>query len=374
MKVLLVADAVGGVLTYAVELSRALAARGVAVVLATEGAGLAHDQRRALAAIPGLVHEERAFRLEWMEDPWDDVAAAGRWLLELEARERPDVVHTNAFAHGALPFRAPKLVFGHSDVVSWFEAVKRAPPPPAWDRYRAAVTAGLHGADAVAAPSAAMAAALVRHYGPIPRPAVIPNGRDPARFPPRPKRELVLGAGRLWDEAKNAAALARVAPRLPWPVYIAGETAEPARESAPEIRGAGAAGAAGGGATLLGRLEEDVLSRWMGEAAVFAHPARYEPFGLAVLEAALAGCALVLGDIPSLRESWAGAAAFVPPDEGDALAAALGALARDPARRAILAGRARARARRFGPDKMAERTLALYRALMARAASLGAPT
>ncbi len=34
-------------------------------------------------------------------------------------------------------------------------------------------------------------------------------------------------------------------------------------------------------------------------------PARYEPFGLSVLEAALSGCALVLGDIPSLRESGA---------------------------------------------------------------------
>jgi glycogen(starch) synthase len=371
MKVLLVADALGGVFTYAVELSRALTSRGVGVVLATEGALLAEEQRRALASIPGLAHEERPFRLEWMEDPWDDVAAAGRWLLELEERERPDVVHTNSFAHGALPFRAPKLVVGHSDVVSWFEAVKRAPPPPTWDRYRAAVTAGLHGADAVAAPSAAMAAALVRHYGPLPRPVVIPNGRDPARFPPRPKRELVLGAGGLSDEAKNATALARVAQRLTWPVYIAGETPASSRKTA---RASELAGTPGGEPTLLGRLDEDALSRWMGEAAIFAHPARYEPFGLSVLEAGLAGCALVLGDIPSLRESWSGAAAFVPPDEDDALAAALGALARDPGRRAILAGRARARARRFGPGRMAERTLALYRTLVSRAASLGAPT
>ncbi len=368
MKVLLVADAVGGVFTYAVELSRALAARGVAVVLATEGRALAPDQRRALAEIPGLVHEERAYRLEWMEDPWDDVAASGRWLLELEARERPDVVHSNAFAHGALPFRAPKLVVGHSCVVSWFEAVRREPPPPAWDRYRAVVAAGLRGADGIAAPSAAMASALVRHYGPIPRPAVIPNGRDPARFRPRPKVEVVLGAGRLWDEAKNAAALARVAPRIPWPVLIAGETEAPC--------GVAAAGAPCGvaeGATLLGHLREDELARRLGEAAIFAHPARYEPFGLAVLEAALAGCALVLGDIPSLRESWGGAAELVPPGDDDALAHALCALARDPARRAGLATRSRSRALRFAPERMAERTLALYRTLAARAAHPARP-
>jgi glycogen synthase len=370
MKVLLVADAVGGVFTYAVELSRALAARGVAVVLATEGRLLTPDQRRALAGIPGLAHEERAFRLEWMEDPWEDVDAAGRWLLDLEARERPDVVHSNAFAHGALPFRAPKLVMGHSCVLSWFEAVRHEVAPPEWNHYREVVAAGLRGADAVAAPSAAMAAALVRHYGPIPRPTVIPNGRDPARFRPRAKAELVLGAGRLWDEAKNAAALVRIAPRLrlPWRVAIAGETEEPGRGTRPPP-----VPEAGGGATLLGRLTEEELARWMGEAAIFAHPARYEPFGLSVLEAALAGCALVLGDIPSLRESWAGAAAFVTPGEDDALAAAVGALAADPGRRALLAGRARARARRFSPKRMADRTLELYRTLAGRAAALGTP-
>ncbi len=364
MKVLLVADAVGGVFGYAVELARALAARGVLTVLATEGARLAPDQRRALEGIAGLVHEESAFRLEWMEEPWEDVAAAGRWLLALEARHRPDVVHLNAFAHGALPFAAPKLVVGHSCVLSWFEAVRREPAPPSWDRYRGAVQAGLRGADAIAAPTAAMAALLVRHHGPIAEPVVIPNGRDPARFPPGPKEELVLGAGRLWDEAKNAAALARVAPRLPWPVFIAGETSEPGTSNPsphpnpPPV--------------FLGRLPEPELAGWLATASIFAHPARYEPFGLAVLEAALAGCALVLGDVPSLRALWDGAAELVPPDDDDALADRIGALAADACRRARLAGRARERALRLTPDRMADRTLAVYRTLAARAARPGA--
>jgi glycogen synthase len=134
MKVLLVADAVGGVFTYAVELARALAARGVEIVLATEGARLPADGRAALRRVEGIVHDEGAFALEWMEEPWADVAAAGEWLLALEARERPDVVHLNAFSHGALPFRAPKLVVGHSCVLSWFEAVRGEVAPPSWDR------------------------------------------------------------------------------------------------------------------------------------------------------------------------------------------------------------------------------------------------
>jgi glycogen(starch) synthase len=361
VKVLLHADAVGGVFTYAVELSRALAARGVRVVLATEGARLSADQRDALAGIPGLVHEEGAFALEWMEEPWADVAAAGDWLLAIEARERPDVVHLNAFSHGALPFRAPKLVVGHSCVPSWFEAVKGAPAPAEWRRYRAAVAAGLRGADAVAAPTAWMADALVRHHGPIPSPVVLPNGRDPARFRPGAKEELVVGAGRLWDEAKNAAALARIAPSLPWPVFIAGETGSSTATSSSTS-----------GPTFLGRLPEPALAAWLSRAAIFAHPARYEPFGLAVLEAALSGCALLLGDVPSLRETWAGAAMIVPPDDDAEIVAALRTLVRDPARRAALAEAARARALAFTPARMAESCLAVYRALLERRAVAGA--
>jgi glycogen synthase len=366
MKVLLVADAVGGVFTHAVELSRALAAAGAEVVLATEGAELTPDRRRAVDGLLGVVHEGRAYRLEWMPEPWDDVAASGRWLLELEARVRPDVVHTCELAHGALPFRAPKLVAGHSCVMSWFEAVRGVPAPPEWDRYRAAVRAGLRGAGAVVAPSAWMARALERHHAPIPAPNVVPNGRDASRFWPGPKEELVLAAGRLWDDAKNAVALARIAPRLPWPVFVAGDVEGPTSTWS-------VAPAATRAATLLGRIGEEELARWLSRAAIFAHPARYEPFGLAVLEAALSGCALVLGDVESLRELWDGAAEFAAPWDDDALADRIGALARDARRRAALAQRARDRALALTPARMAAAYLALYRALARRGRPGGSP-
>ncbi len=54
----------------------------------------------------------------------------------------------------------------------------------------------------------------------------------------------------------------------------------------------------------VGRLGPEEMREQYARAAIFAHPARYEPFGLSVLEAALSGCALVLGDISSLRELW----------------------------------------------------------------------
>ena len=47
----------------------------------------------------------------------------------------------------------------------------------------------------------------------------------------------------------------------------------------------------------LGVLAPAELRRKLERAAIFAAPALYEPFGLGILEAAAAGCALVLGDI-----------------------------------------------------------------------------
>jgi glycogen(starch) synthase len=357
MKVLLTTDTVGGVWTYAVELARGLRPLGVEVVLATMGDLPTAAQRSQVARQPNVDLRESGLKLEWMDAPWDDVRRAGDWLMSLEQDVRPDVVHLNGYAHGQWPFAAPTLVVGHSCVLSWWEAVKREPAPSlAWARYRSEVWAGLRRADLVVAPSAAMLAALVRHYGPLPATRVIPNGRDPAAFRTAAAKEaFVLTAGRLWDEAKNVAALERVAPALPWPVRVAGEDRHPA--------GGGRATTAG--LELLGRLDEVVMADAFARASVYCLPARYEPFGLSALEAALSGCALVLGDIPSLREVWGDAAAvYVPPDDVNALREALLGLIRHPAERRERARLARARAQQYTSARMAEEYLCAYRNLL----------
>jgi glycosyltransferase involved in cell wall biosynthesis len=352
-RVLMTADTVGGVWTYALDLARVLGRRGTDVALATMGAPLTPGQREEVRGVPRLTLFESAYRLEWMADPWGDVARAGDWLLELERQVRPDVVHLNGYTHGALPWRGPRLVVGHSCVLSWWEAVHGTAAPAEWDRYRREVTRGLRAADLVLAPSRAMRAALGHHYGPLPAARVVPNGRDDALFRPAHKEEFILGVGRLWDQAKNTAALARVAPDLPWPVYLAGEDRHPDGGAADhqDVR-------------LLGRLPPAELAPWYGRAAIFALPARYEPFGLSAVEAALAGCALVLGDIPSLREVWGDAALFVPPDDTDALRVTLWSLIHDSTRRTHMALRARARARVYTPERMADGYLDAYRSLM----------
>ncbi|TFZ05060.1 glycosyltransferase [Ramlibacter rhizophilus] len=350
------ADTVGGVWTYALELSRGLLARGWGVHLATMGAPLSARQRAEARALGGgLRVHEGAWRLEWMQDPWADLEQAARWLLALEAELRPRVVHLNQYVFGVLPFRAPTLLVAHSCVASWWRAVHGEAAPPAWDRYRDCVTRGLAGASCVAAPTRAMLAALQREYGFDGPAVVIPNGREVARFEPAPKQPFILAAGRLWDEAKNLAALDAVAPALSWPVRVAGACDGPdGQHRRPNW------------VQVLGTLPAPVLAREMGRAAIYALPARYEPFGLSILEAALSGCALVLGDIGSLRETWGEAALFVPPDDAVALRETLTRLIADAPLRERLAQAAWERAHQFPAQRMTEATLAAYARLPTR--------
>jgi glycosyltransferase involved in cell wall biosynthesis len=276
-----------------------------------------------------------------MDEPWRDVDAAGDWLLSIEARVGPTVVHLNGYAHGALPWRSPLVVAGHSCVASWADAVAEQIGPDL-EQYRRAVTNGLRAADWVVSPSAWMLSALETQYGRLPRKTVVPNGRDRSRFQPATKAPFVFTAGRLWDRAKNVQAVAAAAPRLSWPVIAAGEGRID-------------------GIRCLGRLSERDLGDCLGRASIFALPARYEPFGLLPLEAALSGCALVLGNIASLREVWSDAAVFVDPDDVESIRGEIERLIARPALLRNYAVRARDRALTYTPERMAAGYVDVYR-------------
>lgn len=314
MKVLMTADTVGGVFTYAVDLLKDLEREGADVLLATLGRPCTPEQRALLEPLGKVELVESAYRLEWMADPWDDLQQAADWLLALERRFQPDIVHLNHLAHGALPWRTPVLTVAHSCVVTWWRSVHGCEAPQSWDRYREVVRASLRTSDAVLAPSLSMLKELRRCYGTLPEARVIRNRRNDRSLRPGPKDPFIFTAGRLWDEAKNLRLVAQVAHALEWPVYAAGEGAQ---ESTGSLHG-------------LGALDSKEMGKWMRRASIYCLPALYEPFGLSVLEAALSGCALVLGDIVSLRENWDGAARFVNPREPASLRQALEDLTRDP--------------------------------------------
>jgi glycosyltransferase involved in cell wall biosynthesis len=349
VKILISTDTVGGVLTYTSELAAALEAQGDEVVVATMGARLRREQR---ALLPARVHES-GYRLEWMEDPWDEVAAAGRWLLSLEEEERPDVVHLCSYAHGAVPFQAPKVLVAHSSVLSWWRAVHRTEAPAPWDRYRAEMGAGLEGADAVVAPTRATRSEIERDHDLRAGVAgVIHNGSATPLAPATAeKRELVLGSGRFWDPAKNLATLDAAAAGLAWPVVVAGDLGPEGVTRHAESTGV---------------LDPAALAELRRGASIYAAPAVYEPFGLGILEAARDRCALVLGDIPSLRELWRDAAIFVDPRDELELREVLEALIRDRYLRADLAQRAQRRAAEYSIERAARAYRRLYERLASR--------
>jgi glycosyltransferase involved in cell wall biosynthesis len=360
-RVLMTADAVGGVWRYSLDLARGLHERGIHVMLAVLGPAPSAAQRRE-AMSAGVPIIDSPYRLEWMDDADDDVRRAGEWLLTLEQALRPDVVHLNGYAHAALPWSAPTLIVAHSCVRTWWKAVKRHAAPARYDRYTATVLDGLRAAQVVVAPSRAMLDALAREYAvasSLPgRARVIPNGCVTCAADTgalwRGKEPFVFAAGRVWDEAKNIGALCDVAGRLSWPVCVAGDACGPDGGVCPL-----------GSVRALGRLSPRQMRGFYRKASIYALPARYEPFGLSVLEAAAAGCALVLGDIPSLRENWDGAARFVPPGDPGALAASIQGLIDDPSARVEAGRRALARAAAFTITRTVDAYVRLYESVIA---------
>jgi len=356
LDVLMTADAVGGVWTYAMDLCGALARRGVAVTLAVLGPE-PRAQQRAEAQEAGATLIETGLPLDWTADAPEQVLRAGAAVAALARETGAALVHLNspALAAGG-HFDRPVVALCHSCVATWWQAV-RGGALPADLAWRADLTGrGYRAADALIAPSAAFARATAAAYGLPTPPRLVPNGRRWMAATPlaasRPARHA-LTVGRLWDVGKNIAALDRAAARLGAPIHAIGPLAGPngAAVALHRLR-------------TLGSLDAGAVARRLACASVFVAPARYEPFGLAVLEAAQAGCALVLSDIPTFREMWSDAAAFVPPEDDAAIAAAIARLLGDRALRIARGRAARARALRYGVDRMAEGVLRVYGAVL----------
>ena len=114
--------------------------------------------------------------------------------------------------------------------------------------------------------------------------------------------------------------------------------------------------------SLPGRVPD--VAAWLERADVLVHPARWEGFGLALLEAMLAVLPVVATDVSSIPEivTAGDTGLLVPPDDPPALATAVTRVLEDP-RDYGQRGLARARAE-FSVARMADRTLAVYEAAL----------
>lgn len=221
---------------------------------------------------------------------------------------------------------------------------------------------------------------------------VVPNGIDPARFPPvsgeerdrfrarlgaaHPDRFVVLTVGGVEPRKGTLTlfrAMAELRRRLPVPPVLAVAGDHSYQDHTPYREAAGRllddlALVRDRDVFLLGTLSDAELGAAYGAADAFAFPSEVEGFGLAVLEAAAAGLPLVTSDLAVFTEYLTPGvdALVVPRDDPVALAGALGALAREPETARRLAHRASALPARFTWPASAARHLDLYRDLQLR--------
>jgi glycosyltransferase involved in cell wall biosynthesis len=265
-----------------------------------------------------------------------------------------EVLHSNQFCFGALPVNIPRIVTAHSDVLSWARACRGSAleDSPWLSRYLELARHGLAEASAVVTPTQWMANSLAGDFALPGPPLVIPNGRSIPEVPGGPRKMQAVTAGRLWDEAKNVSILTKV--DSPVPLLLAGDVQNGPAQIPEKLHGV----------TLLGSLASEELLRLFRESAMYICTSRYEPFGLAPLESALCGCAVLAHDIPSLREVGQGGAVYFR-DEAS-LTDLLHRLCKRPGELAAAQSRSLQRARTFTSERMAAAYEKLFRHWIAR--------
>jgi glycogen synthase len=298
MRILMTTDTVGGVWTFTQELAKGLIQQGCKIYLISFGDAPSPAQMDCCEQITAqwndsFHYESVTLPLEWMEDNAHAFVDAAPLLLKRAAEFDAELFHSNQLCFGGLPLAISKVVTVHSDVLSWAESCcKGMLEPSAWlDRYCRLVRKGLREADLLITPTYWMKEALQRHYELSHDILVILNGRSIPTHETRPRQLRAITAGRLWDEAKNINMLREV--HAPMPLLIAGGSSyvEGAFHRDRDV-------------CLLGALDQDDLLDVFRGSSIYICTSCYEPFGLAPLEAALCGCAVVANDIPSLREVW----------------------------------------------------------------------
>jgi glycosyltransferase involved in cell wall biosynthesis len=356
MRVLMTADTVGGVWRFAQELTSGLLEAGDAVALVSFGREASDAQQAECERLRALWGESFIYvscdsPLEWMRENDRAFGEAAAVLAQVSREFEAELLHANQFCFGAARLGIPTMVTAHSDVLSWARCCRGAELEGSeWlTQYCVLVQRGLDAADLVTAPTAWMMRALAEGFRLPSEQLVIPNGRSVA-VPAAGKRRLrAVTAGRVWDEAKDVALLEMV--QSPMPLAVVGEQeCDGVRASVPK------------GVELHGALGEQAILQLFADSAVYVCTSRYEPFGLAPLEAALCGCAIVAREIASMREVWEDAALYFRDAVG--LSAVLKRLYEDPEFLWSYQQRAGERAHMFSREQLVKGYRKIYAELL----------
>ncbi len=282
------------------------------------------------------------------------------WRLRRELRRlRPDVVHTHlvhADVYGAVGAGGAELVSTkHNDDrfrLGPFRYAERALARRAARVIAISESLRRFCVDGVGLPAAKVE---VVHYGLDALPE--PWGRTVDTPVPDGARVLLCVSRLAEQKGVDVAirALARIRERVPdAALVVLGEGPERARLASLD----------GDGVYLAGRVGD--VAAWYRRAELLVHPARWEGFGLALLEAMLARRPVVATRVSAAPEIVVDGETglLVPPDDPVALAEAVSSLLEDPERGAAMGEAGYARARRdFSVETMAARTASIYAGL-----------
>jgi glycogen synthase len=364
VRVLVTTDTFSGVWTYARELVTGLVTQGTRVTLVSFGEIPLPEQTQWMQPLHGLEYHPTAFRLDWMQEGEQDFQAAQEYLCEVIRDTRPDLLHLNHLSFGALPGDTPRVVVAQGDVITWWLSVHgREPADSAWlNWYRANLIRGLSRAEAVVTTSAWMEQLLRLAYTENFQSHVIAPGRNPIYFNPYVnKEESVLAIGRLWDAGKQVSLLTQHSHGIP--VCIVGADQPVPTPPAP-LRADIRVSTPRHQISVKGAQTEPQLRMLYSRSNIFAATSRYEPLGLASIEAAFSRCALVANDTPMYREFWGDAALYFERNNAESLAEIVAQLRADPDFARLYGTRAFNRAReRFTARRMVDEYLRLYRQL-----------
>lgn len=347
MRLLMTVDAIGGVWRYAMDLAAELRDHGVETVFACLGPAPSAQKVEEAEQVGQLVHLDAP--LDWLVSAESDLSDVPRLIAELGREVGADVLHLNLPSQAAeIPTDLPVVAVSHSCVVTWFAGVRRQPVPQDWLWQQDLNRRGLERADIVISPSHSHAKMVTQAYGSIPAMRVIHNGSRLENLLAE-KTDMVFAAGRWWDDGKNGRVLDAAAAATRWPVIMAGANDGPGGQYTPIAH-----------AQHRGELSYADTISLMRRARIVVSPSVYEPFGLAALEAARAGAALVLSDIDTYRELWDGCACFADPDDPEAFIEAINRLADDADLRAMLAVKAYERSLDFTIQAQARAMAEIY--------------
>ena len=235
---------------------------------------------------------------------------------------------------------------------------------------------GLEACDAIVAVSREMKRDILRCY-PVPssRVTVIHNGVDPQKYHPRDgadavekfriRKPFVFFVGRL-SRQKGIFDLLDAMEYVPAGTTLVLATGKPdTPEIEQELRRVLAT--AENVVWIREMLEDPDLVGLYNEAAVFACPSIYEPFGIINLEAMACETPVVASRVGGIKEVVVDkeTGLLVPPGDPVRLGRALRKLIEDPKLGARMGRKGRRRVlQHFTWDRIAEKTLRLYRSLM----------